>query len=193
MGWLIFTRSYVLVPNFSVSLDSRWRLCDLSMWVWWSRHPIAHPPLWHLAWGHATSEWWRVRPCEVPTTRVLLRRMCLSSPMSHLFVWGFCVVFFYFSEPHLWHLEVPSLGVESELQLLATARATARAIATVFGTYKARDGTRILLDPSQVCYLLSHEGTSLSHRFYQLLSYLPVWHQALSLLPGNSGPFPRPD
>ena len=32
--------------------------------------------------------------------------------------------FFGFLEPHLWHMEVPKLGVESELQLPATATAT---------------------------------------------------------------------
>ena len=36
-------------------------------------------------------------------------------------VWfGFC-----FLGPHLWHMEVPRLGVESELQLLAYTTATA--------------------------------------------------------------------
>ena len=32
---------------------------------------------------------------------------------------------FFFLEPHLQHMEVPRLRVESELQLLATATATA--------------------------------------------------------------------
>ena len=34
-------------------------------------------------------------------------------------------VFFFFLQPHQWSMEVPGLGVESELQLLAYARATA--------------------------------------------------------------------
>jgi len=35
----------------------------------------------------------------------------------------FFVVFFFFcfSGPHLWHIDIPKLGAESELQLLATA------------------------------------------------------------------------
>ena len=52
---------------------------------------------------------------------------------SHLFF------FFSFLGPHPWHTEVPRLGVESELQLLAHGTATARATATP--------------DPSHVCNL----------------------------------------
>ena len=33
-----------------------------------------------------------------------------------------CGVFFVFLGPHLWHMEVPRLGVQSELQLLAYVR-----------------------------------------------------------------------
>ena len=33
--------------------------------------------------------------------------------------------FFFFLGPHLWHMEVPRLGVESELQSLAYTTATA--------------------------------------------------------------------
>ena len=38
----------------------------------------------------------------------------------------FCFFFFFscFLGPHPWHMEVPGLGVKSELQLLATATAT---------------------------------------------------------------------
>ena len=35
------------------------------------------------------------------------------------------VFFFFFLGPHLWYMEVPRLGVESELQLLAYTTATA--------------------------------------------------------------------
>ena len=37
----------------------------------------------------------------------------------------FIYLFFVFLGPHLWHMDVPRLGVESELQLLATATGTA--------------------------------------------------------------------
>ena len=36
-----------------------------------------------------------------------------------------CMYVFCFLGPHLWHMEVPRLGVESELQLLAYATAIA--------------------------------------------------------------------
>ena len=45
------------------------------------------------------------------------------------FGWGFFVLFCFvcFLEPHVWHVEVPRLGVKSELQLIGTATATATA------------------------------------------------------------------
>ena len=39
----------------------------------------------------------------------------------------FAFFFFCFLGPHSWHMEVPRLGVESELQLVATVTATATA------------------------------------------------------------------
>ena len=38
---------------------------------------------------------------------------------------GFLFFIFVFSGPHLWHMEVPRLGSELELQLLAYTTATA--------------------------------------------------------------------
>ena len=44
---------------------------------------------------------------------------------KHLFLsLSLFVVVFSFLGPHLWHMKVPRLGVESELQLLAYATAT---------------------------------------------------------------------
>ena len=37
-----------------------------------------------------------------------------------VFVHFFFILFFYFLQPHLWHVEVPRLKVESELQLRPT-------------------------------------------------------------------------
>ena len=48
---------------------------------------------------------------------------------------GLHFFFFFFLEPHLQHMEVPRLGVKSELQVLAYATATA------------------VLDPSRICNL----------------------------------------
>ena len=90
--------------------------------------------------------------------------------------WLFFFFFFFcFLGPHLRHMEVPSLGVESELQLPATATATATAmpdLSCICGLHhssgqhrildslsEAREQTRILMDTSRVCNLLSHMGT----------------------------------
>ena len=53
---------------------------------------------------------------------VLLIRCATSDKQFRNFV---CIVFSGFLEPHWWHMEVPRLGVESELQLQAYTTATA--------------------------------------------------------------------
>ena len=67
---------------------------------------------------------------------------------------------------HLWHMEVPRLEVELELQLLAYTTATARQNLSCVCNLRhsswqhqnlnplsrARDGTHILMDTSWVCY-----------------------------------------
>ena len=69
--------------------------------------------------------------------------------------WELPTLFFkfdlFFSGPHLWHTEIPKLGVELELQLPAytTARATPGLSASVTYTAdhgEARDQTCILTD-----------------------------------------------
>ena len=59
-----------------------------------------------------------------------------------------CLFIHCFLGLHLWHMEVPRLGAEMELQLLAYATATAMPDLNTLS--KARDGTCILMDPSQV-------------------------------------------
>ena len=75
----------------------------------------------------------------------------------------------------LWHMEVPKVGIKLELQLLAYATATAtwdpscnwdlyhcsqqRWILNPLN--KARDGTCVLMDASQIHSLLSHGRNSL--------------------------------
>ena len=77
--------------------------------------------------------------------------------------------------PHLWHVEVPGLEVESELQLLATDTATATATpdpSRVWDLHcssgqaqipdplsKARDRTRVLMDTSQAHFHCVTMGT----------------------------------
>uniref|UniRef100_A0A8D0QRP6 Origin recognition complex subunit 2 n=1 Tax=Sus scrofa TaxID=9823 RepID=A0A8D0QRP6_PIG len=90
--------------------------------------------------------------------------------------------FFTFLGLHSWHMEVPRLGVESELQLPAYTTATGmpdpsgvcdlhhssqqRQILNPLS--EARDQTCILMDTGQVLNLLSHNGNS---NFLNVLSY----------------------
>ena len=74
---------------------------------------------------------------------------------------------------HLSHMEVPRLGVESELQLLACATATAtRDLSYVCTLYhnsrqrqipdplnETRDGTHILMDTSRIWFQCATTGT----------------------------------
>ena len=100
--------------------------------------------------------------------------MCISCVFLFLSV---------FLGPHLWHMEVPRLGVTSELQLLAWATATAtqdpshacdlhhssqqcRILNPKSG---ARDRTCIL-DTSQVLNPLSHNGNSLIASLISILT-----------------------
>ena len=86
------------------------------------------------------------------------------------------IVFFWlFLGPHLWHMEVPRLGVNltSELQLLAYTTATAMPdLSRISDLHhsswqcrilnplrRAGDQTRILTDASLVCYCRATTGT----------------------------------
>ena len=82
--------------------------------------------------------------------------------------------FFYFLWPCLWHMEVPRLGVKSELQLPAYATATTTRdpshicdlchsllqhwILNLLG--EVRDPTHSIMETSQVLNPLSHNGNS---------------------------------
>ena len=77
------------------------------------------------------------------------------------------MIFFFFLQPHLWHTEVPRLGVKLELQLPAYATVTAmqdlrHTCDLYYGTWQywipdplreARDRTHILMDTSQIHFL----------------------------------------
>ena len=87
-----------------------------------------------------------------------------------------CPIYLYlfFLSPYLWHVEVPRLGVELELQVPGYTTATAtlgpRRICDLccslqqchilYSLSKARDQTCILTDMSQVLNLVSHKGNS---------------------------------
>ena len=88
--------------------------------------------------------------------------------------------FFFFLGLHLQQLEIPRLGIESELQLPAYTTATAMPdlshICDLCCSWwepqilnplsKARDGTRILMDTSQVLNTLSHNRNSFFFVFF---------------------------
>ena len=79
---------------------------------------------------------------------------------------GMETFFLFFLGPHPWHVELPRLGVELELQLLAYTTATAtQDLSCVCDLHhssrqrwipnplsEARDGTFILMDASQAHY-----------------------------------------
>ena len=107
---------------------------------------------------------------------VLVRFLWVPVVRAWHCVW-FCMsffFFFFFLGPHLWHMGVPTLGVESALQLptYTTAKATLdpscnRDLNHSFWQFhifnplsKARDRTRILMDTSQVLNPLNHNGNS---------------------------------
>ena len=78
------------------------------------------------------------------------------------------ILLFYFISlgPHLWHMEVPRLGIKSKLQLPAYSIATATPdLSCIFNLHhssqqcqilnspvKSRDWTHVLTDNSRVCY-----------------------------------------
>ena len=90
----------------------------------------------------------------------------------------FCFVFFLFLGPYLQHMEVPRLGVELKIHLPAYTTATAtwdpssicdlhhspQQRRSLNPLNKARDGTCILMDGSQI-FPLSHNGNSHSSLF----------------------------
>ena len=85
-----------------------------------------------------------------------MRSWCLPDPedaeyVTSLFFFFFFFFFFFlvFLGPHPWHMEVPGLGVQSELQLLAYTTATATP------------------DPSRICNL---NYSSRQHRVLNPLS-----------------------
>ena len=95
-------------------------------------------------------------------------RLLLSTlEFNHLFKFSF----FFFLEPHLWHLEVPRLGIYSELQLPACATDTwdlnricdlhhsSQQCQILNRLNKARDQTHSLMVPSQIRFPCARTGT----------------------------------
>jgi len=99
----------------------------------------------------------------------------------------FSSLFFFTLELHLRHMEVPRLGLQSEPKLLATATAMLdlSLVCDVHHSSQqcwilnplswARDRTRVLMDPSQVCYYWAIAGTP-----KRCISSFSPWHSLLS-------------
>ena len=90
-----------------------------------------------------------------------------------VFLFYFYLFIFGFLGPHLWHMEVPRLGVESKLQLPSNITATAKPdLSLVWDLHhssqqrqilnplsEARDGIHNLIVPSQIRFPWATMGT----------------------------------
>ena len=97
-------------------------------------------------------------------------------------------IYFCFLGPHLQHIEVPRLRVKLELRLPAYATATAtgseprlqyhssRQCQIPYPLNEAGDWTCLLMDTSQICFLLHHNRSSLSSIFIQYIPKLDFSH-----------------
>ena len=97
--------------------------------------------------------------------------------------------FFCFLGPHLWHVEVPRLGIELELQLLADTIATAMWDPShvcnlqhssrkhwILNPSEAGDRTHNLMDTSWVCFCCAMTGTPGS-KYYIERSYIIIFNK----------------
>ena len=118
----------------------------------------------------STDRWGLLKPRFL---ELLWRAGCLETvpqesrqPFLTVVTHSFSFLFFSFLGLHLWHMEVPRLGVKSELHLPAYTTATAtrdpnsRQCWILNLLSKARDWTRILKDTSWICYCWATSGTS---------------------------------
>ena len=111
------------------------------------------------------------------------------------FIWVF-FFFCFFLELHLWHMEVPRLGVELELQLPAYSIATAmwdpsqvcnlhrssQQCQILDPLSKARNRTHILMDTSQIPFQCTSMGTPLD--FHSCENW--AWHCFHNFIFGGS-------
>ena len=103
-----------------------------------------------------------------------------------LFLFIIIIWFFCFLGPHPWHMEVPRLGVQSELQLPAYTTATATPDPScIFNLHHssrqcqilnllsgARDWTRILMDTSWICFHWATTGTPMILYFQNFINLI---------------------
>ena len=105
---------------------------------------------------------------------------------------AFYFYFLLFKGPHLWHMDAPRLGVQSEPQLLAYTRATAMPDQSCIchlhhssqqcwilnALSKAKDRTHNLMVPSWIRFHCSMTGTPgmLFKRFFFFCILMQNWH-----------------
>ena len=107
-------------------------------------------------------------------------------------------ILFLFLGPHLQHMEVPRLGVKSELWLPACTTATATQDSNlVFDLHhssqqcqmlnlqsEARDQTSILMDTSQVLNLMGHDRNPENMHFKKFIScFRHLFQKIIPILP----------
>ena len=93
-------------------------------------------------------------------TILIIYVMTLNSNMKN--IWSYESFFSCFLELHLWHMEVPRLGAESEPQLLATtSHARSKLLLQLVVQLMAMlDQTQILIDTSQIHFCWATTGTT---------------------------------
>ena len=166
-----------------VALDGLWR-------VLWETHQIHHRfymtvMMWYFFFFCAP----KIQKDQGQKYFILMRKMKNAEYMK---LGKLFFVLFFFLGPHPWHMEIPRLGVQLELQLPAYTTATATPDPTricdlhhssrqswiLNPLSKAWDRTCILMDTSQICFHWATRGT-LGKLFLISFSYT-------FLVPGHS-------
>ena len=129
----------------------------------WIRGRCLSKEQWSLQWTGTQAK--LQNPLEAAP--IPLASCFISWNQCHISFIYYCSFFFFFwlSGPHLWHMEVPRLGAELELQLPAYTTATAIQHWILNPLREARDGTRNLMVTSWICFCCTTTGTPIAHSY----------------------------
>ena len=161
--------------------------------------------------------WSQIQPSEFPCELKWMRKMSSGENMWGVLIWLFVrglitsflnlilynhlqkikyllafIFYLFILGPHLWHMEVPRQGVQSELQLLAYATATATSdLSQVCDLQHSSRQHQILNPPMEAkdrtCLFMGASQISFRWATTDGNSYLFLKHmQNLVLLPGSS-------